>query len=167
MSSWTRRSLLVAAGSALAASAMVRALRAAEGPSPDQMLDELIRENQDYGIGSGFDNASRNVKLPKKSLPTLSPSTAETTQASIAQYEAIVAKGGWPQVPPADGCASAPKARRCRLCGRGFRSRAILKPIPAIRRCSIPMSTSRVRRFQVRHGLHADGVVREPTLARA
>jgi len=32
----------------------------------------------------------------------LSPSTAETTQGSIAEYEAIVAKGGWPQVPPAD-----------------------------------------------------------------
>ena len=43
------------------------------------MLDELIKENQDCGLGSGFDNASRNVKLPKKSLPTLSPSTAETT----------------------------------------------------------------------------------------
>jgi hypothetical protein len=38
------------------------------------------RVGEQSGIGSGFDNASRNVKLPKKSLPTLSPSTAETTQ---------------------------------------------------------------------------------------
>ncbi len=71
MSSFTRRSLLVAAGSGLAANAMVRALRAAEGQSPDQLLDDLIKENQENGIGSGFDNASRNVKLPKRSLPTL------------------------------------------------------------------------------------------------
>jgi len=41
-------------------------------------LAQLVGEQS--GIGSGFDNASRNVKLPKKSLPTLSPSTAETTQ---------------------------------------------------------------------------------------
>src|SRR5579859_6339031 len=97
----TRRSILTGAAG-LAAGALVSAARAAEGQTPDQLLDELIRENQDSGIGSGFDNASRNVRLPKKTLPTLSPSTAETTQASIAQYETIVAKGGWPEVPPAE-----------------------------------------------------------------
>src|ERR1700675_1969580 len=89
--SLTRRTFLAAAAGALVGNA-----RAAEGPTPDQMLDELIQQNQDSGIGSGFDNSSRNVRLPKQSLPTLSPSTAETTQGSIAQYEAIVAKGGWP-----------------------------------------------------------------------
>src|SRR5579864_7831 len=99
MSAWTRRSLLVAAGSSLAVGAMARGVLAAEGPTPDQLLDELIKENQENGLGSGFDNASRNVRLPKKSLPTLSPLTAETTQTSIAQYETIVAKGGWPNVP--------------------------------------------------------------------
>src|ERR1700688_5124388 len=96
--SLTRRTFLAAT----AAGALAGNARAAEGPTPDQMLDQLIQQNQDSGIGGGFDTASRNVKLPKKSLPTLSPSTAETTQGSIAEYEAIVAKGGWPQVPPAD-----------------------------------------------------------------
>src|ERR1039457_1940743 len=98
--SLTRRTFLVTAA---AAGALAGGARAAEGPTPDQMLDELIQQNQDSGLGSGFDNASRNVKLPQKSLPTLSPSTAETTQGSIAQYEAIVAKGGWPEVPAAEG----------------------------------------------------------------
>src|SRR5271154_6286337 len=101
MSATTRRSFL-ASVAGLAAGAFTNALAlraAAAGQTPDQMLDELIKENQENGIGSGFDNASRNVRLPKKSLPTLSPSTAETTQTSIAQYETIVAKGGWPNVP--------------------------------------------------------------------
>jgi L,D-transpeptidase YcbB len=40
--------------------------------------------------------------MPKPSLPTLSPSTAETTEQAIGQYEAIVARGGWPTVPPSD-----------------------------------------------------------------
>ncbi len=164
MSSWTRRSLLVAAGSALAASAMVRALRAAEGPSPDQLLDDLIRENQENGIGSGFDNASRNVKLPKKSLPTLSPSTAETTQTSIAQYEAIVAKGGWPEVPPAEslrvgGRSPAVPPLRERLAIAG--DLELNSGDPLVFDSYVDAA---VRRFQVRHGLHADGIVHEPTL---
>src|ERR1700757_755091 len=96
-SAFTRRNVLgLSAG--LAAGALARAAHAVE-QTPEQMLDELIRENQESSLDSGFDNASRNVKLPKKTLPTLSPSTAQTTEASIAHYEAIVAKGGWPEVP--------------------------------------------------------------------
>src|ERR1700728_3628771 len=98
MSATTRRSFLASAAG-LAAGAVAQRVVAAEGPqTPDQMLDELMRENQENDATS-FDNASRNVRLPKKSLPTLSPSTAETTQTSVAQYEAIVANGGWPNVP--------------------------------------------------------------------
>src|SRR5579863_10005098 len=165
MSAWTRRSLLVAAGTSLAASAMARGVLAAEGPTPDQLLDKLIRENQENGLGSGFDNSSRNVRLPKKSLPTLSPSTAETTQTSIAQYEAIVAKGGWPNVP-----ASA----------NGLRVGARGPAVPSLRtRLSIAGDLelnsgeaqvfdfyvdAAVKRFQVRHGLHADGLVNEAAL---
>jgi L,D-transpeptidase YcbB len=164
MSSFTRRSLLVAAGSALAANATVRALRAAEGPSPDQLLDDLIKENQENGIGSGFDNASRNVKLPKKSLPTLSPSTAETTQTSIAQYEAIVAKGGWPEVPTAEGLrvggrspAVPPLRERLSIAG----DLELNSGDPLVFDSYVDAA---VRRFQVRHGLHPDGIVHEPML---
>src|ERR1700760_1440434 len=93
----TRRSLL-ALGAGLAAGAVAGRSRAAE-QTADQMLEELIQENQDSSIDSGFDNSSRNVRLPKKTLPTLSPSTAQTTEESVAKYEAIVSKGGWPEVP--------------------------------------------------------------------
>jgi murein L,D-transpeptidase YcbB/YkuD len=164
MSAPTRRSFL-ATSAGLAAGAWTARAFAAEGQTSDQMLDELMRENQDNDIGSGFDNASRNVRLPKKSLPTLSPSTAETTQTSIAQYETIVAKGGWPNVP-----ASA----------NGLRVGAKGAAVPALRqRLSIAGDLelnsgeaqvfdsyvdAAVRRFQVRHGLHADGIVHEATL---
>ena len=164
MRALSRRSFLASAAG-LAGAALAQRAGAAESQTPDQMLDELIRENQENGIGTGFDNASRNVRLPRKSLPTLSPSTAETTQSSIAQYETIVAKGGWPDVPAA--------ADGARL---GVRSAAI----PSLRqRLSIAGDLelnsgaplvfdsyvdAAVRRFQVRHGLHADGVVHEATL---
>src|SRR5215469_2284086 len=92
----SRRTIL-SLGAGLAAGALSRNASAAE-QTPEQMLNELIEENQDSSLDSGFDNSSRNVRLPKKTLPTLSPSTAQTTEESIAKYEAIVAKGGWPEV---------------------------------------------------------------------
>lgn len=159
----TRRNLL-ALGAGLAAGAAAGRAGAAE-QTPDQMLEELIQENQDSSIDSGFDNSSRYVRLPKKTLPTLSPSTAQTTEESVAKYEAILAKGGWPEVP-----ATAQGARV------GVKSAAM----PALRdRLSIAGDLelnsgdpqvydsyvdAAVRRFQVRHGLHPDGIVRDTTL---
>ena len=165
MSAITRRSFLATAATGLAAGAFAQAARAAEGQTSDQMLDELMRENQENGLGSGFDNASRNVRLPNKSLPTLSPSTAETTQTSIAQYETIVAKGGWPDVPAsADGLrvgarAAAVPALRQRLAIAG--DLELNSGDPQVFDSYVEAA---VRRFQVRHGLHADGIVHQATL---
>jgi L,D-transpeptidase YcbB len=164
MTSVTRRSFLANAGAGLAATALMRGARAADDQTPDQMLNDLMRENQDSGLGSGFDNTSRNVKLPKKSLPTLSPSTAETTQTSIAQYETIVAKGGWPEVSGGEGLrvgvkSPAVPSLRTRLSMVGD-----LELNSGEREVFDSYVDAGVRRFQVRHGLHADGVVHDATL---
>ena len=48
--------------------------------------------------------------MPKASLPTLSPATVQHTEQAIAQFEGIVAQGGWPEVraePTACGSAAA------------------------------------------------------------
>jgi murein L,D-transpeptidase YcbB/YkuD len=162
--SFTRRRFLATAGAGLAAGALGHGARGAEDQTSDQMLNDLLRENQDSGLDSGFDNASRNVKLPKKSLPTLSPSTAETTQTSIAQYEAIVAKGGWPNVPAAEGLRVGVKspvvpALRERLLIVG--DLELNSGDPQVFDSYVDAA---VRRFQVRHGLHSDGVVHDTTL---
>ena len=164
MISVTRRSFLANAGAGLAAGALMRGAHAADDQTPDQMLNELIKENQDSGLGSGFDNSSRNVKLPKKSLPTLSPSTAETTQTSIAQYETIVAKGGWPEVPGPEGLrvgvkSPAVPALRARLSIAGD-----LDLNSGEREVFDSYVDAALRRFQIRHGLHPDGVVHDATL---
>ncbi len=160
----TRRTFLTTASAAFAAGALARGAGAAEGQTPDQMLDELMQENQDSGLGSGFDNTSRTVKLPKKSLPTLSPSTAETTQTSIAQYEAIVARGGWPEVPPlgqlrVGARSAAVPSLRTRLSIAGD-----LETNSGDREVFDSYVDAALRRFQVRHGLTPDGVVHEATL---
>jgi L,D-transpeptidase YcbB len=160
---FTRRNVL-SLGAGLAASAIARGARAGD-QTPDQMLDELIQENQESTLDSGFDSASRNVKLPKKTLPTLSPSTAQTTEASIAQYEAITAKGGWPDIPAiAEGArvgvkSAAMPALRQRLAVAGD-----LELNSGDGQVFDSYVDAAVRRFQVRHGLHADGVVHDTTL---
>jgi L,D-transpeptidase YcbB len=160
----SRRKLL--AGTAgLAVGALAGRSRAAEDQSADQMLQELIQENQESSLDSGFDNASRNVRLPKKTLPTLSPSTAQTTEESIAKYEAIVAKGGWPEVSAvADGLrvgaksASVPALRQ-RLAVAG--DLELNSGEPEVFDSYVDAA---LRRFQVRHGLHPDGVIHDATL---
>jgi len=163
MSAPTRRSFLAAA-TGFAAAWTAQAF-AAEGQTSDQLLDELMRENQENGVGVGFDNASRNVRLPKKTLPTLSPSTAETTLTSIAQYEAIVAKGGWPSVPSS--------ANGLRVGARGAAVPALRQRLSVVGDLELNSGDPQVfdsyvdaavKRFQVRHGLHPDGVVHEATL---
>ncbi|MFN3351821.1 murein L,D-transpeptidase, partial [Pseudorhodoplanes sp.] len=114
--------------------------------------------------GQGYDSGIRSVRMPKSSLPTLSPATAQTTEAAIPRYEKLVADGGWPMVPQSD---------RMRL---GNRDKAVV----ALRRRLIAggdLATQSgasdvfdsyveagVRRFQARHGLTVDGLVRDTTL---
>ena len=49
----TRRIFLANAGAGVAVGALARAARA-EGQTPDQMLDQLIKENQETGFDSFF-----------------------------------------------------------------------------------------------------------------
>jgi L,D-transpeptidase YcbB len=159
--SLSRRAFL--ASGAVATATLARGAWAAESQTPDQTLDDLINQNQDNGLGSGFDSASRNVKLPKSSLPTLSPSTTETTQAAIAQYQAIVAKGGWPEVPAVarlvvGGKHPAVPALRERLLIAGDLD--LNSGDPQVFDSYVDAA---VHRFQLRHGLNADGVVRDAT----
>ena len=143
----------------LAGSATLAAGSAAA--AEDALLQSLIRQNQRSEFGHGFDATSRTIVMPKASLPTLSPATIEHTERAITQYEEIVARGGWPTVPPVD-----------RL-GVGNRHSSVL---PLRERLAIvgdldissgmpdvfdSYVESAVRRFQARHGITVDGVLRE------
>jgi murein L,D-transpeptidase YcbB/YkuD len=157
-----RRTFLRRLGQGAAAAAAMAPWLQAAG-ADDVTLQALIDQNQRSDFGQGFDSASRTIHMPQASLPTLAPSTAQTTEQAIQRYEAIVARGGWPAVPPAD---------RLRL---GRRHASI---IPLRQRLSASGDLENnagvtdvfdsyveaaVRRFQARHGIGVDGVVREQT----
>ncbi|MEA2939109.1 MAG: L,D-transpeptidase YcbB [Alphaproteobacteria bacterium] len=150
----TRRGFL-AGGASLAAGAA--------GAAEDAILQGLIRQNQQSEFGQGYDSALRTIQMPKSSLPTLSAATAQTTEQVIGQYETIAARGGWPLVPPAD---------RLRV---GIRHASVVPlraRLAAVGDLDVATGTTdifdsyveaAVRRFQARHGLTVDGVLRDQT----
>ena len=148
-----RRAFLLAGGAGLAARAA-----AAEDP----ILRKLIEQQSG---AFGFDSASRTIKMPRSSLPTLSPATVGATEQAIARYQQIVANGGWPTVPPVN---------ELRLGNRhpsvvALRQRLIVSGDldQAAGRSDIYDSyvEAGVRRFQARNGLTIDGDAREQTFA--
>jgi L,D-transpeptidase YcbB len=155
-----RRVFLGILGAGLAAAA--GRARAAEDPT----LQLLIRQNQKREIGQDFDSASRTIHMPKASLPTLSPATEQTTQLAVGQYANILSRGGWPVVPPTD---------RLRLGNRhpsvvALRKRLIvvgdLEPNAGASDIFDSYVEAAVRRFQARHGISVDGIVRKETFDR-
>ena len=124
-------------GTALVRSALAQSAQ-------DAVLRALIEQNQQSDFGQDFDTASRTILMPKSSLPTLSPATAQTTEQVVAKYEAILARGGWPQVPPTERLRLGNRHRERRGAapapGRGRRPRRRLR---AAATSSIPMSMPR------------------------
>ena len=157
-----RRAFLGFLGGTLAAAAAAGQASAAEDPT----LQMLIRQNQQREIGQDFDSASRTIHMPKASLPTLSPATEQTTELAVGKYTNILARGGWPMVPPTD---------RLRLGNRHpsvvpLRQRLIavgdLEQTAGGSDIFNSYVEAAVRRFQARHGISVDGVVRKETFER-
>lgn len=128
----------------------------------DQVLQALI-DAQGSDFGQSFDSASRTVHMPKPSLPTLSPSTVETTEQAIGRYEAIVASGGWPTVPPSELLRLGNRQPSVQTLRRRLAASGDLDVNTGIGDIFDSYVEAAVRRFQARHGLSVDGLVREQT----
>jgi murein L,D-transpeptidase YcbB/YkuD len=143
-----------AGGSALASRALAQ----------DAALQALIEQNASGDFGQNFDSASRTILMPQSSLPTLSSATVQHTEQAIREYEAIVARGGWPEVTRAD---------RMRLGNRHPSVVALRQRLTVTGDLDARGGMSEiydsyveagVRRFQARCGLSVDGVAREQTI---
>src|SRR5580700_10717476 len=66
----------------------------------DPALDALIDDGRGGQFGQDFDQASRTIRMPKPTAPTLSPATAQLTEQAVQTYDGIATRGGWPVVPP-------------------------------------------------------------------
>jgi len=157
LTDFSRRAFMLAGG---AAAGLAARAFAAEDP----ILQKLIQQQSG---AFGFDSASRTIKMPRSSLPTLSPATVAATEQAIARYQQIVQNGGWPTVPPVNDLRLGNRhpsvvALRQRLIVSGDLDQTA-------GRDDIYDSyvEAAVRRFQARNGLTIDGVAREQTFAAA
>src|SRR5829696_3494603 len=157
-----RRSFLRRLGQGAAAAAVATPwLRASAAEDP--MLQALIDQNQRGDFGRGFDSASRTIHMPQASLPTLAPSTVQTTEQAIQRYEAIVAQGGWPVVPQSDRLRLGRRHASVIPLRQRLAAAGDLESNAGVTEVFDSYVEAAVRRFQARHGIGVDGVVREQT----
>ena len=132
----------------------------------DSQLQSLIEQNQRNGeFGLGFDSASRSIPMPKAALPTLSPLTVQTTEQAIRRYEQIVAGGGWPAVPAGDRLRLGNQHPAVITLRRRLAMAGDLGENIGVSDVFDSYVEAAVRRFQSRHGLSVDGLIRENTFA--
>lgn len=130
----------------------------------DAVLDTLLAQPRSQGFGQGFDSASRTILMPNASLPTLDPSTAQTTEAAIARYEGIVSGGGWPTVPTVQRLRLGNRHTAVPILRQRLTISGDIDATGGVKDIYDSYVEAGVRRFQARHGLTVDGVVREQTL---
>ncbi len=148
------------AGAAALTGALAGRARGAE----DATLDALIEDQDRSAFSQDFDQRSRTIRMPKATAPTLSPDTIGTTEHAIDVYDGIVARGGWPTVPHVDELRVGMRHPsvvdlRSRLSISGD-----LDPSAVGNDIYDSYVEEAVRRFQARHGLTVDGILRAATL---
>jgi murein L,D-transpeptidase YcbB/YkuD len=147
-----------------AATLTATGLTAARAAADDNSLNTLMGDTDRSEFGQTFDQASRTIHMPKASAPTLSPATAETTERAIKTYDDIVAHGGWPAVPKVDVLRLGSRHPSVVDLRARLKVSGDLDPNAVGNDIYDSYVDEAVRRFQARHGLTIDGILRESTL---
>lgn len=156
----SRRSVLGAfAVSALASTALPLSAFAEDDP-----IQQMLNASTD-SWSDGFDAASSGAASVRTSAPILSPATATAIEAAIAQYNDIVARGGWPVVPADKKLNLGMKDPAVVILRQRLTISGDLAPGIAPSETYDSYVDAAMRRFQARHGLPIDGVAGGSTLA--
>lgn len=109
-----------------------------------------------------FDAGSRG-RAARNAAPMLGPHTVQALEQAIQHYHGVVARGGWQPVPGRDRLRIG--SRRPAVVALRERLMATGDLDPSSGRSDVFDSfvDSAVKRFQTRHGISPDGVVREAT----
>ncbi|MCX5514984.1 L,D-transpeptidase family protein [Kaistia algarum] len=146
----------------VAASAFASTAAFAAG-SDDPVMQMLQSKSGSWS--DGFDAASSGAASVRTSEPILSPATAAAIEVAIAQYSDIVARGGWPVIPPDKKLSLGMKDPNVVVLRQRLAISGDLAPgVPSSETFDSYVDAS-VRRFQARHGLPADGVAGGSTIS--
>ncbi len=153
----TSRRFFLSGATALAASLVAGRANAQD------VLDDIFKTAGNWN--DTFDARAGQSTKVASTLPIFSPQTVNYTEQAIAQYQDIVSRGGWPQVPDTKklrlGVSDAdvmPLRQRLMVSGDLPQSAGISQAFDSY-------VDAALKRFQLRHGLPADGTTGKYTFA--
>ncbi|KQZ98510.1 amidase [Mesorhizobium sp. Root157] len=149
----TSRRLFLSGASALAASMI------AGGASAQNAVDDILKAAGRGNWDDTFDARASGRGKVASTLPIFSPQTIAYSEQAIAQYQGIVSRGGWEQVPATKKLKLGvidpdvvPLRRRLMVSGDLPQSAGLSESFDSY-------VDAAVKRFQARHGLPEDGVL--------
>lgn len=155
----TSRRFFLSGASALAA-AMV-----AGGANAQDVIGDILKSSARGNWDDQFDARASEGGKVASTLPIFSLQTVAFTEQAVAQYQNIVAQGGWAEVPATkklelgvDDADVVPLRKRLMVSGDLAQSAGISTAFDSY-------VDSAVKRFQLRHGLPADGSMGKYTYA--
>ena len=154
-----RRFVLKSAG-ALGATALISSKASAQ-----QSLGEILRSPQRGNWDDQFDASSSRKAQGDSRLPILSPQTAAYAEAGINDYRNIVGRGGWPRVNATQRLKVGVKDNSVRELRRRLQVSGDLNQNTGNGTTFDSFLDAGLKRFQTRHGMVADGVMGNYTLA--
>jgi len=153
----SRRTFLMSAG-ALAASTA--------GASAQDVIQDILNANRRGSWDDQFDaKASGSGAKVKSHLPIFSPETVSYIEQAIGQYSNIVAQGGWQQVPATKKLTLGVTDPDVEALRRRLMVSGDLSTNAGMSQSFDSYVDAAVKRFQMRHGLPADGVTGKYTFA--
>ena len=132
--------------------------------APGNPLDALIDDTGGEKFGQSFDDAPRTIRMPSATVPTLSPQTEQFTEQAVGIFDGIVARGGWPQVPAVEELHLGMRHPTVRVLRDRLAISGDLDADAVHNDIYDSYVEAAVRRFQLRHGLRPNGVLRAVTL---
>lgn len=155
----TSRRFFLSGASALAV-AMV-----ANAASAQDVIDDILKSSARGNWDDQFDARASEGGKVASTLPIFSLQTVAFTEQAVAQYQNIVAQGGWEEVPGTkklqlgvDDPDVVPLRKRLMISGDLAQSAGISTSFDSY-------VDAAVKRFQARHGLPADGAMGKYTYA--
>ncbi|ESW68367.1 amidase [Mesorhizobium sp. LSJC285A00] len=155
----TSRRFFLSGASALAV-AMV-----ANAASAQDVIDDILKSSNRGNWDDQFDARASEGGKVASTLPIFSLQTVAFTEQAVAQYQNIVAQGGWGEVPATkklqlgvDDPDVVPLRKRLMISGDLAQSAGISTSFDSY-------VDAAVKRFQARHGLPADGAMGKYTYA--
>jgi murein L,D-transpeptidase YcbB/YkuD len=155
----TSRRVFLAGAGAAAASLLPGAAFAQD------VIGDILKSSRRGNWDDQFDARASQVTKVASNLPIFSPQTVSYIEQAIAQYQGIVAQGGWPMVPATKKLKLGvvdpdvvPLRQRLMASGDLSRNAGISNAFDTY-------VDAAVKRFQSRHGLPADGVLGQYTFA--